>query len=143
MKTNEDKCHLIVSSNEFTEIQIGDFSFKNSASEKLLGVNIHSKFKSDCHVNHLCNKANKKLGALVRVTPYTILEKKKIVMNSFLMHSLTTVPLFKCLAVAKIIIIKANIFMNDVYNYRDEKSCYENLLEKDDSSLYTITIFQH
>ena len=31
MKTNEDKCHLIVSTNELTEIQIGDFSIKNSA----------------------------------------------------------------------------------------------------------------
>ena len=28
MKTNEDKCHLIVSANELTEIQIRDFSIK-------------------------------------------------------------------------------------------------------------------
>ena len=54
MKTNEDKCHLIVDTNELTEIQIGDFSIKNSASEKLLGVNIDSKLNFDCHVNHLC-----------------------------------------------------------------------------------------
>ena len=38
IKTNEDKCHLILSTNELTEIQIGDFSIKNSASEKLLGI---------------------------------------------------------------------------------------------------------
>ena len=38
MKTNEDKCHLIVSTNELPEIQIGDFSIKNSSNEKLLGV---------------------------------------------------------------------------------------------------------
>ena len=43
MKANEDKCHLIVSTNELTEIQIGDFAIKNSASEKLLGVNINVK----------------------------------------------------------------------------------------------------
>ena len=43
MKANEDKCHLIVSTNELTEIQIGDFTIKNSAREKLLGVNIDSK----------------------------------------------------------------------------------------------------
>ena len=43
MKTNEDKCHLILSTNELTEIQVGDFSIKNSGSEKLLGVNIDSK----------------------------------------------------------------------------------------------------
>ena len=28
MKTNEDKCHLIISTNELPEIQIGDFSIK-------------------------------------------------------------------------------------------------------------------
>ena len=42
IKTNEDKCNLIVSTNEPTEIQIGDFSIKNSASEKLLAINIDS-----------------------------------------------------------------------------------------------------
>ena len=43
MKTNEDKCHLILNTNELTAIQVGDFSIKNSGSEKLLGVNIDSK----------------------------------------------------------------------------------------------------
>ena len=43
MKINEDKCHLIVSTNELTEIQIEDFSIKNRANEKLLGVNIDTK----------------------------------------------------------------------------------------------------
>ena len=61
MKTNDDKCHLIVSTNERTEIQIGDFSIKNrnSGSEKLLGVIIDSKLNFDSHVNYLCNKAKK------------------------------------------------------------------------------------
>ena len=40
MKANKDKCHLIVSTNELTEIEIVDFTIKNSASEKLLRVNI-------------------------------------------------------------------------------------------------------
>ena len=83
MKTNEDKWHIIVSTNELTEIQIGDFSIKNSANEKLLGFNIDSKLNFDCHVNHLSNKVNKKLRALVRVLPYMTSEKNKIVMNSF------------------------------------------------------------
>ena len=83
MKANEDKCHLIVSTNEITGIQMGDFTIKNSPSEQLLAVNIDSKFNFDCHVNHLCNKANIRLRALARVTSYMTLEKKKIVMNSF------------------------------------------------------------
>ena len=61
MKTNEDKCHLIVSTNELTEIQIGVFSIKYGGSEKLLGVNTDRKLNFDCHVNHLCNKPNKKI----------------------------------------------------------------------------------
>ena len=81
MKTNEDKCHLIVSTNELTEIQIGVLSIKYGGSEKLLGVNTDRKLNFDCHVNHLCNKPNKKLRALARVTPYMTVEKKKIVMN--------------------------------------------------------------
>ena len=28
METNEDKCHLILSTNELIEIQIGDFQLK-------------------------------------------------------------------------------------------------------------------
>ena len=83
MKTNEDKCHLIVSTNELTEIQIGDLSIKNIDSEKFFGVNIDRKFNFDCHVNHLRSIANKKVKILARVTPYITLEKKKIVMNSF------------------------------------------------------------
>ena len=83
MKTKEDKCHLIASTIKLTEIQIGDFTIKNSASEKLLGVSIDSKLNFDCHVNHLCNKPSKKLRALATVTLYTTLVKKKIVMNSF------------------------------------------------------------
>ena len=76
MKTNEDKCHLIVSTNQLTEIQIRKFSIKNSSNEKFVGVNIDSKLNFDCHVNYLCNKVNNKL-------------RKKIATNSFLMQSIT------------------------------------------------------
>ena len=59
MKINIDKCNLLVSTNDIVEIQIADFSVKSSGSEKLLGVNINSKFNFDSHVNHLCSKASK------------------------------------------------------------------------------------
>ena len=75
MKTNEDKCHLTVRTNELRKIQIGDFSIKNKVSEKLLGINIDSKFNFDCQINHLSNKANKRLRVLARVSPYMTIEK--------------------------------------------------------------------
>ena len=37
-KGNPDKCHLLVSSNEKTKINIREFSIENSDFEKLLGV---------------------------------------------------------------------------------------------------------
>ena len=78
MKTNKDKCLLIESTNELTEIQIGNFSIKASGSKKMFGVSIDTKLNFDCHVIHLCNKGNKKLRALARVTPYRTLEKTKV-----------------------------------------------------------------
>ena len=75
MKTNEDKCHLTARTNELRKIQIGDFSIKNKVSEKLLGINIDSKFNFDCQFNHLSNKANKRLRVLARVSPYMTIEK--------------------------------------------------------------------
>ena len=93
MKTNEGKCHLTVSANERTEIHIGDFSIKNSVSEMFLGFNIDSKLNFDCHVHHLCNKANKKLRVLARVTAYLTLGKNKIVMNSFFDAQFNDCPL--------------------------------------------------
>ena len=82
-KTNEDKCHLITITNELAEIQIENFSIKNSGSEKLSVANIDSKLNFDCHVNHLCNKANKKLRTLDKDTSHMTFEKKEIVINSF------------------------------------------------------------
>ena len=101
MKTNGDKCHLIVSTNKLTEIQIAEFSIKSSGSENLLGVNIDSKFNFKwIHVNDLRKKANKKLRA----------EKMKTVMNSFFNAQFNYCPLFECFTVVKII-IKPNIYM--------------------------------
>ena len=113
MKTTEDKCHVIVNINELTEVQIGEFSIKNSGSQKLLGVNVDSKLNFDCHVNQICIKTIKKSKVLPRVTSYMTLAKKKIIITHFLTHSLTTAPLFGCFIVVKII-IKSNIYMNNV-----------------------------
>ena len=134
MKTNDDKCHLIVSTTEATEIQIGDYSIKNSDNEKLLGVYIDNKLNFDYHVDQLCKKASKKLRALARVTPYMNLEKKKVVMNSFFNAQFNYCPLIWMLHSRK-----NNNKIKYLHErclrliYSDKKSSYENLLEKDHS----------
>ena len=50
MRENTDKCHLIVSTDESIEIQVGESLTKNSTCEKLLGVKIDNKLNFDTHV---------------------------------------------------------------------------------------------
>ena len=56
MKENTYKCHLIVSSDEPTEIRIGESLIKNSTCEKMLGVKIDNKLNFDTHVKGLVRR---------------------------------------------------------------------------------------
>ena len=60
MKGNTDKCHLLLSKDESSEIHIGDSIIESSTCEKLLGIKIDSKLRFDDHIQDLCNKANRK-----------------------------------------------------------------------------------
>ena len=39
VKANPDKCHLLVTTNALTSVNINDFQITNSIEEKLLGIN--------------------------------------------------------------------------------------------------------
>ena len=96
MKGNTENCHLIMSTDQSVNFQLGGSLIERSDSEKMLGVKIDYKLIFDEHVKTLCSKVNNKLRALARTTPYMSVEKKKILMNSFFNHSLTTAPLHGC-----------------------------------------------
>ena len=83
MKGNTDKYHSLLSKDESSEIHIGDSVIESSTCEKLLGIKIDSKLRFDDHIQDLCNKANRKLRALARATPYMNLQKRKVLMNAF------------------------------------------------------------
>ena len=93
IKANADKNHLIVSTDEPIEIRVSESLIKNNTCEKLLGVKIDNKLSFDTHVKGLCKKANNKLRALVRATPYMSLEKRKLLMNSFFNAQFNYCPL--------------------------------------------------
>ena len=78
-----DKCNLIMSTENAPELQIGDSLIKKSSCEKLLGVIIDYKLTFDEHVTSSCKKANNKLRALARATPYMNIENRKLLMNLF------------------------------------------------------------
>ena len=69
-KGNTEKCLLIMTTDQSVNFQRGGLLIEGSDCEKLLGVKIEYKLKFDEHVKTLCSKANNKLKALGRATPY-------------------------------------------------------------------------
>ena len=142
MKGNTDKCYLTVSTDKPIEIRVGESLIKSSTYEKLLGIKIDKKLNFDIHVKGLCTKANNKLRALARATPYMSLEKKKLLMNSFfnalfnycpfiwMLHSRSNNKKIKQLHERCLRII-----------YNDKQSSHEELLIKDGTvSIHHINI---
>ena len=82
MKSNADKCHLLVSSNEKVTIKIGSHEIANTKREKLLGVHLDSGLSFDYHISEICKKASRKVCALARVTSGMSLSKKRTLMNA-------------------------------------------------------------
>ena len=88
MKGNTDKCHLLLSKDEHSEIYKGDSIVESSTYEKLFGIKIDSKLRFDEHIQYLCNKADRKLQAFTRATPYVNLQKEKSFNESLFQHTI-------------------------------------------------------
>ena len=82
MKSNPDKCHLLVSTNDNVAIRIGNFRIENTKREKLLGIQFDNKLSFNYPLSEICKEASTKRYALGRVTPYMKLSKAKIFFNS-------------------------------------------------------------
>ena len=98
------------------------------------GVKIDYKLNFDEHVKTLCSKANKKLRALARTTPYMSVEKKKILMNSFFNAQFNYFLLVRMLHSRRNNNIIRNLHercLRLIYN--NKNSSYEELLTKDGS----------
>ena len=93
LKGNTDKCHLIISSDDPTEIQVGESVIKNTTCEKLLGIKVDNKLTFDEHISGLCKKAANKLGTLARVASYMSHPKKKLLLNFFFNAQFNYCPL--------------------------------------------------
>ena len=132
LKGNTDKCHSIVSSDDPTEIQVGESVIKNIICEELPGIKIDNKLTFDEHISGLCKKAANKLRALARVTSYMSLPKKKLLLNSFFNAQFNYCPL--------VWMLHSRSNNNKIKHlherclrivYQDKQSSYENLLVKD------------
>ena len=73
------------------EIRTEQLLIKNNTRENSLGVKVHNKLHFDTHMKGICKNVNNALRALAKATSYVYLEKKKLLVNSFLMQKLNTV----------------------------------------------------
>lgn len=95
MELNPGKCHfmLIGQSNDLTSLHISNSIIPATNMECLLGVTIYSDLTFSQHLNGVIAKANKKINALSRVSPYMNQIQRKIVFQSFVKSQFTYCPL--------------------------------------------------
>ena len=82
-KSNTDKCHLSVSSNEKETIKIGNHEIASTERYKLFGVHLDNGLSFGYRISEICKKASRKVCALARVTSGMSLSKKHTLMNAF------------------------------------------------------------
>ena len=83
LKSNADKCHLLVGSSDAINLRVSEYDIKNSECEKLLGVKFDNKLTFEKHITDICRKASRKISSLARIAPYMNLSKRRMVMNAF------------------------------------------------------------
>ena len=134
MKGNEDKCHVILSSQDNVHVNIGTAQIENSKCQKLLGINIDSKLTFEDHINRICKKASAKLNALGRISYYMDPLKRRLPVNAFFTSQFNYCPLTWMFHSRKL-----NNKINRLHErclrliYSDRGSSYEELLDKDNS----------
>ena len=83
LKSNSDKCHLLINRNDNVTVHVGKCVTENSKCEKLLGVKLEWKKNSDDHISNVCKKGTGTLNTLARITSFIRLSKSFILMNAF------------------------------------------------------------
>ena len=97
-------------------------------------VIFENKLKFKKHITTICQKANRKLNALTRVTSYVDLQKRRILMNSFFNSQFNYYPVIWAFH-SGALNNKINRLLDRCVciSYKDQTSTFNDLLEKDSS----------
>ena len=93
MKANPGKCQLLLGTKSPEVVSIDGIQIKSSTTETLLGITIDSELNYDNHIAAICNKVSRKINALGRIANYVSLEKRRIVMKTFIESQFNYCPL--------------------------------------------------
>ena len=134
MKANPGKCHLLLSTKSPEVVSIDGIQITSSTAETLLDITIDSELNFENHLSAMSNKVSRKINALGRIANYIPLEKRRIVMKTFIEYQFNYCPL---------IWMFHSRTMNNKINrlheralrivYSNFKSSFEGLLMKDNS----------
>jgi len=144
MKSNSEKCHLIVAENEHRPAYISNsYIYLDKENElleseicvKLLGLWIDNKMVFEEHIKKILTKGNQKLHALMRVAKYMTTEKLRLIMKSFIESQFKYCPLVWMFYSKKIHnkINKLHERALRVVYKNDDDLTFEELLVKDNS----------
>ena len=84
MKANPRKCDQLLSSKSPEVVSIDRRQTTSSFAETILGITIDSELNFENRRSALCNKVSRKMNALGRIINYMPLEKRSIVMKTFI-----------------------------------------------------------
>ena len=134
MKANLNKCHLLVSTTDAFSFEISETVIRNSISKKLLGVTSGSKLKFEEHIITICQRANRKLNALAKLTTYMELGKRLMLMNTFFNSQFNYCPVI-WICHSRPLNNKINRLHEQCLRiiYNDKTSTFKELLEKENS----------
>ena len=129
---NSGKNHFLISPYETKSIQIQNSYIKASSSGELLGIKIDSNLTFHDHVISLCSKANKELSALSRVLKYMSINKRRILMKSYIFSQLNYCSL-NWMCHSRSLYNKINRIQERSLQivYRGYKSSFKELLQND------------
>ena len=134
MKPNGDKCHLLVTTEKSVSVDIDGSNVTNKKEQKLLGIKFDSSLSFEGHIANICRKASQTLHALARIVNHMDLPKRKILMKAFITSQFSYCQLIWMLHSRTL-----NNRINNIHEralrltYKDNKSSFKQLLEKDHS----------
>ena len=107
----------------------------SSNSVEPLGVTIDKKLNFIEHVSYLCKKGNEKLHALARISKFFCLEKRKLIMRTFIESQFNYCPLVVWMFHNRTINNKINRLHERAVRIvcRNNELSFQELLDKDNS----------
>ena len=139
MKSNDDKCHLIIgdTNKNYSSIgciYMGQEFLESEKNVKLLGITIDNKLNFNDHVTNLIKKGNQKFHALARISKFMCDDKLKLVMRTFILSQFNYCPLIWMFH-SRTQNQKINKLHERVLRlvYNDDNLTFQQLLEKDNS----------